>query len=155
MPYPSGGTPPGVPTTRETVSTEFERADGTIHGHTHFAKIVGPTPAADLDAQVLQRKVELACGCYSPHAEVVGVCSTCAVERKTADVCKAHFVICPCGATCCWRHSRPTDIPIFRICLRCVRHQKNVDREALTVDLVKRVARSLVQRGTDQPGSEP
>lgn len=154
MPYPPGGTPPHVPTTREIVGTEFERADGTVDGHTHFAKVVGPSPAADLDAQVLQRKVELACGCYSPDAEVVGVCAACAAEGKTANVCKTHFAVCPCGTPCCWRHSRPTDDPTIRLCQRCSVSRKNDARSALAVDIVKRVAQSLVKRGPDQPGDE-
>lgn len=155
MPYPNGNAPRRVPVAREVVSTEFQRADGQVDGHTHFAKVVGPSPAADVDAQVLQRKVELACGCYSPDAEVAGVCQTCAAAGVTANVCKAHFAICACGASCCWRHSRPVENSPQRICERCNLQRKNDARLHSAGELVKSIGRTIFGRPSNGTEATP
>lgn len=142
MPYPSGG-PPRVPTTRQIVVTELEHADGQIEAQMVSAKIVGPSGVADVDSQAVQRQVELACGCYSPPAAVVGVCDACVQSGEGGNVCRAHYFVCCCGAPCCWRHSRATENPAVRFCERCHLRSKSAARSTCVGNLVRRAVKRI------------
>lgn len=132
-----------VPTTRETVSAEFARADGNCETQASYAKVTGSTPGADIDAQVIHRKVELSCGCYWPDVEVGGVCAECTREGAGPNVCKDHYAVCICGAPCCWKHSRPMDDQAARLCSRCSLREKNKALKATVMDTLGRAARRI------------
>jgi hypothetical protein len=107
------------------MGAEFTHADGQVDLHGNYAEVLGASPEADVDKQVIHRKVELSCGCYWPDAEVAGVCAQCAAEGTASNVCKAHFVVCACGTPCCWRHSAPANDSLARLCERCQLRAKN------------------------------
>lgn len=113
-----------VPTSREMAGAEFAHANGTVDAHGSYAQVVGPTPDADIDKRIIDRKVELSCGCYWPDAPVAGVCAECAAAGGISNVCVSHFVVCSCGTPCCWRHSHEVD-QSTRICTRCCLRAKN------------------------------
>ncbi|MCB9852826.1 MAG: hypothetical protein H6819_07000 [Phycisphaerales bacterium] len=135
--------PRRTPTTREAVGAEFARADGKSETQGNYAKVIGPSPNADIAAEIIHRKVELACGCYWPEALVAGVCDTCTNEAPSPNVCKAHFVVCDCGAPCCWKHSHPTENATRRKCDRCHLHEKNKATKAAVWDGLCRAARRI------------
>jgi hypothetical protein len=143
MPYPSRQQR-RVPTTREAVSAEFARADGQVEAQSSYAKVTGSTPVADIDAQVINRKVELSCGCYWPDVEVGGVCGECTKEGNAPNVCKDHYVVCDCGAPCCWKHSHPVDDQTARLCPRCHLREKNKARKAAVLKAIGGAIRRLL-----------
>jgi len=142
MPYPSHHQR-RMPTTREVVGAEFARADGQVETQGNYAKVTGTTPEADIDAQIIHRKVELSCGCYWPDVEVGGVCAECVKEGAWPNVCKTHYVVCDCGAPCCWKHSRPSDDEALRLCTRCHLREKNTTLKAAAFDMLGRAARRI------------
>ena len=142
MPYPSHHHR-RMPTTRETVSTEFVRADGTRERQTRYEKMTGSTPVADLDSDANNRMVELPCGCYWPDVEVGGVCAECVREGTSPNVCKVHFTVCACGTPCCWKHSCPLEGQAARLCSRCHLREKNKALKAKVADIVGRAARRI------------
>lgn len=135
--------PRRTPTTREAVGAEFARADGNSETQGNYAKIIGASPNADIDAEIIHRKVELACGCYWPEAEVAGVCTACTSDAPSPNVCKAHFVVCECGTPCCWKHSHPTEDATRRVCDRCHLRGKNKATKAAVWDGLRRAARRV------------
>jgi hypothetical protein len=124
MPYPSYSQR-RIPTTRATVGAEFAHADGRVDAEGNYAEVIGSSTEVDIDKQVIHRKVELSCGCYWPDADVAGVCAECVAEGTPSNVCKAHYVVCPCGTPCCWRHSHLLDDQTTRLCTRCYLRAKN------------------------------
>ncbi len=138
--------PRRMPITREAVDAEFTRADGQSETQGNYAKVIGPSPNADIDAQIIHRKCELACGCYWPDVEVAGVCSGCIREAPSPNVCKSHFVVCDCGTPCCWKHSHPSNDGPSRKCDRCHLREKNKAMKAAVWDALCRAARRIFFR---------
>ena len=109
-----------VPTTRETIGSEFARADGNVDVQGSYKKAVGSTPDVDIDANVVHRKVELCCGCYWPDIEVGGVCAECVTEGVTPNVCKNTD-----AATRCFVLRGAFAIQLTRVEGRCaIRHRQ-------------------------------
>ena len=142
MPYPSHQHR-RIPTTRETIESEFARADGNVDVQGSYKKVVASTPKADVDHNVVDLHVELCCGCYWPDIEVGGVCAECVNEGVTPNVCKNHYFVCRCGTPCCWQHSKPTDDGPARLCARCHLREKNKQLKANVLDMLKRAARRI------------
>jgi len=142
VPYPSHHQR-RVPTTRETEKCEFARTDGNLDTYGDYSKTMGSSPEADIDAEVVHRKVELACGCYYPDVPVGGVCAACASAGSSPNICVAHYVVCRCGTPCCWKHSHPLDDHAERLCGRChVRENNKALKEAL-LEKLGRAVRSV------------
>lgn len=99
-------------------------ADGKVEFQGSYTKVIGSTQEADIDAQAICCLVELTCGCYWSDVDVVGVCAECTSEGTGPNVCKAHFVVCDCGAPCCWKHSYASEEPTTRVCSRCHLREK-------------------------------
>ncbi|MBP7935818.1 MAG: hypothetical protein KA354_14315 [Phycisphaerae bacterium] len=147
MPY----SPPPVrrvPVTRETVISEFTRGDGSQNTQGSFTKQTGPGPGVDVDVVVVNQKIELACGCYWPDAEVAGVCAECAKEGDRPNVCKTHYFVCACGTACCWKHSSPCDDGKTRICTRCHLREQNKAFKAAVTGKLAHAARWLFWQET-------
>lgn len=152
MPY-QPRQPRRPPASKKTVRAAFTRTDGTRETQDSFTQWTGPTPDADLDDIVVHEKTELACGCYWPDAKIGGVCATCADEADTPNVCKTHHVVCKCGASCCWKHSRVQEDGTTRVCLRCHIRAENKAMKAAVVGALGRWARRVLldERQTPPP----
>lgn len=143
MPYPQN-TGRRVPTTRQTHSVEFTRADGQTCNHPVNATIVGSTPQADHDTFVIDHQRELACGCIYPLVEVGGVCTECVRQGLLAQNCKEHFLVCECGEPCCWKHSRLAEDRSRSLCPRCHLRARNATMLKSAADGLRRIGRALL-----------
>ncbi len=110
---------------RRTQAERFSHVDGTGNTYVPFQESSGPSGQADVDEQSLKDHHQLGCSCTWPEAPIVGTCDTCLEAGEPADVCDRHFVVCPCGAACCWRHSHPIGRSRRRQCTRCHLKEKN------------------------------
>jgi hypothetical protein len=142
MPYPSPQQR-RIPTTRETVGAEFVRPNGKVETQVDHSKTIGSTVDADIDTQVVFRKVPYSCGCFWPEVDPGGVCAECAEGDASPNVCKVHFVVCECGTPCCWKHSHPTAERTARRCSRCHLRQKNEEMKTAVVGFLSRLARAV------------
>ena len=145
MPYPSHQRR-RRPTTREAVSAEFTRADGNVDTHGNYSKVTGSSPSADIDAQIVERKAELSCGCYWPDFEIAGVCAECVKEGIAPNVCKAHYAVCDCGTPCCWKHSHALEDQAKRLCERCHLREKNKAMKEAVIGTLGSLARRIFFR---------
>ena len=127
--------------TQESVVVRFQRRDGQAEIHVSVQKTSRSSPQVDLDTQTLHQKVELGCGCYWPEVEVAGVCADCDEAGEPPNICQAHFVICRCGVSCCWKHSHPLDTGQGRLCRRCHRREQNQAFVAAVTAKAKGIAR--------------
>ena len=142
MPYPQN-TGRRVPTTRQTHSVEFTRADGQTSNHPVNATVVGSTPQADHDTFVTDYQIELACGCQFPNANVGGVCGECVRLGLPAHICQAHFLVCECGEPCCWKHSRLAEDRVRSLCPRCHLRAKNATMLKSAGNGFRRILRAI------------
>ncbi len=140
MPYPSP--PSGSGGYRKTEIVRFSRRDGTGRTQVPFQEAAGPTPQADMEEGSAHDKAQLGCGCYWPDAAVVGACDACMQAHEPAEVCEKHYVVCACGAPCCWRHSHPIDDATERQCTHC--HLRAQNKAALTA--ISTTARTALGR---------
>ena len=138
-------------TTKTTVRGGFTRADGTRNTQDSFTQWTGMTPDADLDDIVVHEKTELSCGCYWPDAKISGVCAVCAEDKANPNVCRAHHVVCKCGTSCCWKHSRLQDDGTTRLCISCHIRAENKAMKAAVVGAVVRWARRVLIDQTQNP----
>lgn len=132
--------------TKETVAAEFTRADGSQSQHGSFSKSTGSSAQVDAEVQVVLQKMELACGCYWPDADVAGVCGECADKGDSPNVCKNHYYVCACGTPCCWKHSHPEKTGAGRLCTRCHIRAQNQARMTAITGAVGQLARFMFSR---------
>ena len=150
MPY-QPSQPYRASTTFKTVLTGFTRSDGTRGAYVRTTSWSGPSPNADDEQLDADEKIQLACGCYWPDAEVAGTCPECVKTLPNPHVCQAHYVVCECGTPTCWQHSCPAPDGRGRLCGRCSIRAKNKAVKTAVVGALGRLARRVFFTETRPP----
>ena len=108
----------------------FTHADGSGALHEQHTKVTKLGQTGDIEAVDIDQKQELSCGCISPDVPVAGICTQCLAEQRIPHVCAAHYVVCGCGTSSCWKHSYPSASGDVRVCTRCRIRQENEKTKA-------------------------